>query len=139
VSITLTEELAEQVKSRLKAIASDSSAKNVLLQRVATETGALPLHYGIGGGLALKPTGEIIEFSWDDPKDIETVEDPRLVNMALFQGSEKYPELRVLIPTRPPTASTCPDCEGTGYIRLDARPEIRRNIVCYCGGIGWLP
>jgi hypothetical protein len=56
----------------------------------------------------------------------------------LFQGSRKYPELAVLIPARPHDAPDCHFCKGTGREPMSEQLKLE-NIVCYCGGLGWLP
>jgi hypothetical protein len=61
----------------------------------------------------------------------------RLINLAFYQGALRYPYLRRLIPNRPLSARVCPHCEGRGKIELEGiDPNV---IVCYCGGLGWLP
>jgi hypothetical protein len=66
------------------------------------------------------------------------LDDPRIVNLALYQGSLKFPELTVLVPTRPAAAMTCVHCGGEGKLALTKEPGLER-IVCHCGGLGWLP
>lgn len=131
-------ELEAQIAARVQAILSDSSPDSADLRKVASETNALPLHYGLGGGIALRPTGEVVEFFWDSPRDTKEVCDSRLMNIALSQGSQKYPELEVLVPPRPSSASVCSYCNGTGYPSSALNSKIE-NIVCYCGGLGWIP
>lgn len=49
----------------------------------------------------------------------------------------KYPELKLLIPQRPVDALECPECEGSGgFGHLD--PAVR-DVICSCGGLGWVP
>jgi hypothetical protein len=133
-----SKELGAEIVARIQAILSNSSTDNAEVRKVATETNALPLHYGLGGGMALRPTGDLLEFSWANPRDTKEVDDPRLMNIALFQGSKKYPELEALVPTKPSNATVCPYCKGTGYPTSALNSNIE-NIVCYCGGLGWIP
>ena len=133
-----SKELEAKIVARINAIVSGSSSQNADVRKVASETNALPLHYGLGGGMALRPTGEVFEFSWDNPRDTKEVDDPRLMNIALFQGSKKYPDLEALVPARPSGATVCPYCEGTGYPSSALNSNIE-NLVCYCGGVGWIP
>ena len=56
--------------------------------------------------------------------------------IAIFCGAKQYPELKQLVPDRPPGAPDCPYCEGRGKVDiLGVEPD---TIVCYCGGLGWL-
>jgi hypothetical protein len=59
-------------------------------------------------------------------------------HLGLFRGIRHYPELLSLLPTRPSTSRTCPDCLGTGVHRaILSNPQLR-NIICTCGGAGWI-
>lgn len=99
----------------------------------AFEHSALPLDMDSGGFHALRMDGSVVVFFWDEA-DIKRVEsDPRQRYVALFQGAKKYPELRLLIPPRPTAAQTCSHCKGAGTI-----PEMP-TLICYCGGLGWVP
>ena len=61
-------------------------------------------------------------------------------NLVLFQGAKKYPELSELVPSRPPDAEDCSHCNGTGIEPMNEKPGLdEERIVCYCGGLGWLP
>jgi hypothetical protein len=85
----------------------------------------------MGGCFGLRTNGQVICWVHDTPNSVRLVEDPRIRNMALFLGSKKYPAIRSLVPARPPEAIECAHCKGTG--------ELPHKVVCYCGGLGWLP
>jgi hypothetical protein len=55
-------------------------------------------------------------------------------HVALAQAAITYEELAPFVPPRPPTALTCTACDGRGLMS-PAYP----NIICECGGAGWLP
>lgn len=97
----------------------------------------LPLIWGIGGVYTIHPSGDIISFPWDDNSQGQIELDQRIRNLALFQGSKKYRELESLI-EKPENARVCPYCGGTG---IDPYAEKLNTdaIVCYCGGLGWIP
>ena len=133
-------EIAKQIEARLSEFVTATTPDLGELRQIAAALGALPLIQGLGGGYAIRPDGEIISFPWDDPSDVQVENDVRMRNMALYQGSKEYPELSVLIPSRPPDALECPYCKGTGTVAdLPADFKFREYIVCYCGGLGWLP
>jgi len=102
---------------------------------VVAKFGALPLTLDMGGCLAIRADGEIISFLWDEPHDVKIERDPRRRNIALYQGSLKYPELAPLVPSRPTDAKPCGNCAGIAAIRAQGID----NVVCACGGLGWLP
>jgi hypothetical protein len=56
----------------------------------------------------------------------------------LHQGSLKHPQLACLVPSRPVGARDCSHCSGTGRLALATTPGLE-NVICYCGGVGWLP
>jgi hypothetical protein len=107
------------------------------LQRLVAQENVLPLYGDMGGVLTITVEGEIRSFLWDDTLHGQIEFDPRIQNLALFHGSKKYPELAGLI-EKPPDAQVCPYCQGSGIAPF---PEElgREGIVCYCGGLGWVP
>lgn len=134
----ISPELAAQIELRLRECLADSTPDELNLREVVAKFGALPLALDWGGAFAIRPDGEIIMYLWDPPHDLRIEHDTRLRNIALFQGSLRYPELKVLVPARPDNAPECHSCKGTGI-----PPEVKKyglqNLVCYCGGLGWLP
>jgi hypothetical protein len=108
------------------------------LPALARRLGVLPLTWDMGGCMALRPTGEIVSWAWDEEAKVSVEDDPLERNRALFQGAAKYPALRPLLPPRPADAETCAHCKGTGTI--SGVPEaVSGQLVCFCGGAGWLP
>ena len=138
MSELISPELKTQIKSRQQSLVSNSSPLPLELQRLTSEIDALPVYWDMGGVLALRPSGEVIMFSWDEPTDLQTVHDAVIRNLALFQASKRYPELQALAPSRPPDARECSYCKGTGYPSALENSGIE-NVVCHCGGLGWLP
>ncbi len=131
----MTPDLAERIRQRLAEYLADSAADPLDLRSVVAKVGALPLTLDMGGCLAIRADGEIISFRWDEPHDVKIERDVRWRNSALYQGSLKYPELAPLVPSRPTDATPCGDCAGIAATRAQGI----KNIVCYCGGLGWLP
>ncbi|MBA3322342.1 MAG: hypothetical protein H0T45_12985 [Pyrinomonadaceae bacterium] len=110
------------------------------LRELAAELNALPMFLDFGGCYAIRPNGEIISFDWDEPYNLESENDPRIRNLVLFQGAKKYPKLSELVPSRLPDAEDCPHCNGTGMEPMNKKLGFdEERIVCYCGGLGWLP
>jgi hypothetical protein len=110
------------------------------LRKLAADLNVLPMFLDMGGCYGIRPNGEIVSFSWDEPYKLDTENDPRIWNIVLFQGAKKYPGLKELVPVRSPDSIECPHCSGTGVNQglkeLGLSSDV---IVCYCGGIGWLP
>jgi len=101
---------------------------------------ALPLYADWGGGVAMRPDGELIGFLWDEAQSIKVETDPHLRFLALVTGSERYPELGSLSPQRTSDDRDCPLCNGAGEVADLKEHGIDTKVVrCYCGGAGWLP
>jgi hypothetical protein len=108
------------------------------MRALAARLKLLPVMLDMGGCYGLMPDGKVASFCWDDPQQVRIEHDERIRNMVLFQASIRYPLLVCLNPKRPASASTCTHCGGTGMV--PGLPlHLGRRIVCYCGGLGWLP
>src|SRR5689334_15652612 len=76
---------------------------------------AAPVYSDMGGTLLPRPDGEILFLdsdSGDDEPQIETDFGWRIT--AVVVGAEDYPELRPLLPIRPPGTEDCVACAGLG-------------------------
>ncbi len=110
-----------------------------LLKAVA-RLGYLPLFPDWSGWLALCQDGGVVFVDADPPHRCETVGVERIRNIALFEGSKRYPELQPWVPQKPDDGRVCPHCQGTGILVLpNFPPRNFSRITCYCGGLGWLP
>jgi hypothetical protein len=98
----------------------------------------LPLFSDFMGCWAVDMAGQLVFFSWDAPEEIKPVSDHPVhaagTHAALGYGSARFPALKMIRPVRPADAVPCTSCDGTGRM-----PEVPENIVCACGGLGWLP
>ena len=146
--------ISSDLSKLIRKLIKDYVAKPALdpndLRRLAAEKKVLPLFVDMGGVFAINPSGDIISFPFSlnasgdivafpfneiDQPGVEF--DPRIRNVALFQGSKKYPELRDLI-VKPDDARVCSSCGGSGIDPYAAKLNTDA-IVCYCGGLGWVP
>lgn len=94
---------------------------------------ALPVYIGWTDTIGLRSDGELVRCSTEgDYVGFKPEDDVLWIRIALVQGAKRYSELRRLITPKPPTAHECPDCGGTG--QLPALPQ----VICRCGGVGWL-
>lgn len=96
---------------------------------------AVMLFCDVGGAAYLRPDGVIVVESWDDDALPRVVTDPKQRFAAIVLGSQIRPELRRLLPPRPPHAEDCPACSGSGLLDHGG---IR--LTCGdCGALGWWP
>src|SRR5262245_25367448 len=86
------------------------------LPELARRLDVLPLTWDMGGCMALRPTGEIVAWMWDEEENVSLREASLDRNRALFQGAAKYPALVPFLPSRPSDATTCPHCKGSGKV-----------------------
>ena len=94
---------------------------------------ALPLYADLGGVLFLRSDGEVLVGQGIVGEELE-VEPNRAWHITVrVIAAEKYPELKPLLPERPPDAPTCDDCRGTGKV-----PVAASHVICGgCFGLGW--
>jgi len=100
---------------------------------VASKYNALPLYLGWGGDIAIRPDCSFIY--WDDENQVCRYDVSLEWQIrSLSRGTEKYPELKVLLPSRSDFAKDCQLCGGKGKIFLIKYPE----FCGQCLGLGWL-
>ena len=133
---------------RVDAEAVEAAMRNYLthpeegageLLRCAQLHHVLPLWTDWMGCVALRPTGQVVFFAWDDPEKVEPVgaggdHDRRMVHAARAEGSRRFPAIAGLAPVRDASARVCASCGGSGKLA-----SVAENIVCECGGLGWVP
>jgi hypothetical protein len=123
---------AAEVVSRL--IAGLTPEQRDAARDPAARLGALYIGGDMWAGYYLRPNGEVVVVGEDfDQPDVETVHTDRsTVLRVLVWGSERYPELRELLPVRPVGAV---DCQCRSH-RIFAEGKV---LCPECGALGWLP
>lgn len=129
--------LTEQIKARIREFTAETTPDPNGMRQIAEEFSVLPLFPDLGGCYAICLNGEIISVGWDDHRDVQVENEPRVLRTILFQGSKRYPELEALLPPKPVDARICHICNGTGIFVIAGIATT--TIVCHCGGYGWLP
>ena len=144
----VSSKLSEKIKATLKAFVEDSEPyilnfeKPIDLRKVVAELNVLPMSLNFSACYAIRPDGEVvvIDFDEDAPYKLHPEHDPRICRLVLCQGAKKFPELSELVPTRPRDAEDCLSCGGTGIEPMNIKCGFEEErIVCWCGGLGWLP
>jgi hypothetical protein len=144
-----SKKLSRRINDLIDEFITSDGPDPLNLRSLANEQRVLPLVWDMGGVFGINADGDVISFSFNvDTKNIVAFpldrtaqprieSDLRIRNNVLFGGSKKYPELEGLI-ERPKDVRICPDCGGTG-INSYAQKLNEESIVCYCGGLGWIP
>jgi hypothetical protein len=105
---------------------------------IGSRNRVLPIFNDFMGCWALDMDGHLVFCAWDTPETVAPVSDDPAnaagAHVALALGSARVPALAAIRPVRPADAVPCTTCDGAG--RLVGVPE---NVVCACGGLGWLP
>ncbi len=131
----ISKEISSLIELKIKEFISSSSSEPEYLKYYAAKHSVLPMYIDWSCFYGIRPNGEIVVVSHEDEEGEPIVEDdPRIINLVLFQGAKKYSDLIGLVPERPQDAIECPHCEGKGEIKYEGV-----EIVCYCGGLGWIP
>jgi len=141
--MNLTSELKKTIEATIEAYVSNPEPHlvnvdpSLNMRQLAAELKILPVVLDMGGCFCLRSDGEIVSFIWDEPHQLRAEGEERIRNLVLFQAAKKFPELEELTPSRPTTALDCDFCKGTGIV-IDLPPNLARDILCFCGGLGWL-
>ena len=141
--------LSEKIESTLKTFLNNGEPftlnfdEPIDLKALAAELNVLPITLNFSSCYAIRPSGEVILLDFDENDVYGLIEmelDPRIRALVLCQGAKRYPELKELKPERPERAHECPTCNGTGVDPINQTLGFdKESIVCYCGGLGWLP
>jgi hypothetical protein len=133
----ISTELSNQIIARIKEY-RDTAPEPFNNQKIVEALQVLPLMCDWGGCHAIRSNGEIVVFLLDPPGEWRAEDDQRIRNMALYQGSLRYPELKGLVPAKSEFDKVCPECNGTGIHPINEQLKYK-NIACWCGGLGWVP
>jgi hypothetical protein len=130
--VPVSTELAAHIAARIAAFPAESSEKLRWQIPYVAEFAALPLYAGWTETIGLRADGEFVSWSTEgDYIGTQSVEDQSLVISALVVGSDRYPELRSLLPVRGPGSVDCP-CRAVPLC-------VSGQLICgTCGGLGWL-
>lgn len=128
----------KMVEMRIAEFIEDSTS---IARAAVSRTHVLPLCFDWSGFLGLRPEGQVVSVLYDDESgEYEIIHEERVRNLALCQGTKRYPDLPFLQPAKPPDAMECSHCRGTGQVTLpQGLEQLSEKFTCYCGGLGWLP
>lgn len=147
--MSVSRALSEKIKGAIKTFLDNSEPYSlnfdepIDLKKFAAELNVLPLSINFSTCYAINPDGEIavLDFNGENIYTfLEFERDPCIRSLVLCQGAKRFPDLSELMPVRPNDAIDCKNCEGTGIEPINKKLGYdTERIVCYCGGLGWLP
>jgi hypothetical protein len=138
LTLAIPADVADEVCRHIDNLRDDWEDHPIGVGEIAFRLGLLPLSLDTGGFAALKPDGNVVTVLWDEPTTERPVASARQRDIALSVGAQRYPVVKRLLPKRQAVSETCRVCGGTGKHPLAAKVGVD-NIVCSCGGLGWLP
>jgi hypothetical protein len=130
-------DIPDDLVPRLRELQSRQNPWNDLIEA----EDVVHLYYGLGPALFLAFDGRVIVDDYFNETGAYEVTDPKEAWTAVAIGADVWgvPELRRLLPERPPGAVDCPDCKGSGWLRWPSADGRERSVVCErCGALGWL-
>ena len=105
--------------------------------QAARARGQLPVYSDWVGVFTIDRTGRSFFAEYSDLRDQIDVVDPKDQHVVRWLASERHAELSHLTPIRRAEDRTCSGCSGSG--RPSYSPPGADNLICECGGAGWLP
>ncbi len=136
--MSMSKKLAVKIAGLIQDYEREAASDPTQLRQLVAQEKVLPLCWDMGGVIVINTDGDVLSYSWDDTVQPKVVNDSRLRNVALLQGSMRHPELKVLLSPKPLDAQTCSFCGGTGIAPYAGKTS-GGTILCYCGGLGWVP
>src|SRR5689334_15528984 len=97
--------LLSRIKKHREQLINGPPSASDEVRRVARATNGLPVYSDLSGSLALATDGKVL-FRDSESGAVEEVKDEKWTTVALVAAAEKYPDLRDLLPERPPLAIT---------------------------------
>jgi len=102
-----------------------------------SEQGQLPLVRDWTEDTIMTQDGSVLVIDTEDGRPARSATEAER-RVALFRSLRRYPELLSLMPERPRQAATCPGCHGTGVPEPALAVPGLRDLICVCGGAGWV-
>ena len=140
MTLTITPATAEKIRERLRLYLSGEVQKWPGFDSEARSSQALPILWDLFTIYFLRPDGELfaVDFFEAEPKP-EIEKDIHTKITVINVATEWFPELKDLAPCRPDDAQDCPDCNGTGRLRIIDYYGQPASLACpKCMTLGWV-
>ena len=103
----------------------------------ARRRGQFPVFSDFVGVFTVDAEGSAYFAEFADLRDQIVVEDVLSQHVVRWIAAERHAELAHLRPVRTALDMTCPSCKGSGTPSY--APAAATNLICECGGAGWIP
>jgi|SRR6478609_7241788 len=122
------------ISTRITRLQEESSPERLWQLPYVVEFGALPVYMGWTETFGIRPDGALVRWSTESEYiGILPITAHIDANLTLVSAARRFPDLRHLVPSRPPHATTCATCGGSGDPAIPGC-----DLICSCGGTGWL-
>src|SRR5262245_24398641 len=138
--LRITPTVTEKIRERLRLYLSGEVQKWTGFDTEARCLDALPILWDLFTIFFLRSDGELfaINFLEAEPKP-EIEKDIHSIITVINVATEMFPELKDLLPRRPNDAQDCPDCNGTGRMRIIDYYGKPASLACPKGmTLGWV-
>lgn len=129
------------LEEALRKYLNSKTEHSLSVRTLAERDRVIPILLEWGGLWALSLSAEVFFYPFDDAFEPrlgrETESSTRIRNTINHLAAKTYSELKHLAPVRGDSDVTCGGCNGSGVV--DGPIELRDRVVCYCGGLGWVP
>jgi hypothetical protein len=126
-----TPDLAARVARHVDTILADPGSFSPSTVKAAQLTHGLLVYGDMGGVIILTPAGEFV-MSSHESESVTPVQDLLWHDVALASLGRHFPDLRELLPPRPPNGVDCSTCQGVGW-------TMAGKLFCgVCRGLGWI-
>lgn len=126
-------QISKEIQSRIASAVEGKGALSFPIDYEACSHGAIALMGTIGVIWALTPDGSFIQFDGDLGREPMPLPEKQQIS-AIVYGTQRYPWLSALLPTRDDSALDCATCNGRNW--ATSKPA---GAVCQaCQGLGWL-
>jgi hypothetical protein len=135
----MTTDLSSVIEHLIREVIAGRAPEPDWLRTLVEKSYVLPVYIGWDAFLGLRSDGSVVSVDTEQqPGEVKSINDQRERNFTYYLASKKYPGLTQLYPVRPANAKVCNHCGGIGS--FDHLPGVKPGtIICFCGGLGWLP
>lgn len=123
--------LPHHIVERVEAWVRDMPKASFHSDHEAAKYGGISLMGTIGGIWLMRPDGTFWEVDDDFGLPLKQLEKDLHI-IALSIGARRHPWLAELLPRRPPNASDCSICKGSGVFNNGAA------YCAHCQALGWI-
>jgi hypothetical protein len=132
--IHLSEEQTAYIVERIERFHEECEERLNFIAPYLRKHQFLPVTYNFGEAFGILPDGSAGRLLYDvgHESEVQRIDSFLLAMGILTTAARQHPALKSMLPQRPQSATTCEFCKGDGY------SPTYPNLICQCGGLGWV-